>query len=302
MKRIICAVVVLLALAGPAGAGFDEGWAAYERGDYATALREFRPLAGQGDAYAQFNLGYMYSNGRGVPQDYVQAMRWYRKAAEQGDADAQFNLGIMYSKGQGVPHDYVQAVRWYRKAAEQGYASAQINLGYMYFKGWGVPQDYIQAHIWFNLAASRAENGEVRDNAVKNRDIVAGHMTPAQVAEAQRLARAWRPKKQVAATSSRPDAGGATDDRQRIVRVQRGLASLGYDPGPADGIMGGKTRAAIRAFQSKMGLPVTGEISKGLESAIRSAKRAVASTRPTTENPVEDIEAQIQESYRTRLY
>ncbi len=88
----------------------------------------------------------------------------------------------------------------------------------------------------------------LRDEAAKNRDIVAGRMTPAQVSEAQRLACAWRPRKQVAATSSRPDVGGATDVRQRIVRVQRGLASLGYDPGPADGIMGRKTRTAIRVF------------------------------------------------------
>ncbi len=78
----------------------------------------------------------------------------------------------------------------------QGYAFAQFALGSMYEKGQGVPQDYVQAHTWYNLAASRSPPGTDRDNAVKNRDIVAAKMTPAQIAEAQRLAREWKPKKE----------------------------------------------------------------------------------------------------------
>ena len=84
MKRVVLTVAILLGLAAPAWAGFDEGVAAYERGDYATALREFRPFANQGYAAAQFNLGIMYDEGQGVPQDYAEALKWYRKAAEQG--------------------------------------------------------------------------------------------------------------------------------------------------------------------------------------------------------------------------
>ncbi len=82
-----------------------------------------------------------------------------------------------------------------RKAAEQGHAEAQNNLGFRYANGEGVPQDYAQAHMWFNLAASRYPTGEDRDQSVKNRDIVAERMTPAQISEAQKLAREWRPKK-----------------------------------------------------------------------------------------------------------
>ncbi len=78
MKRVISAVIVLIGLAAPAWAGFDEGVAAYNRGDYATALREWRPLAEQGDASAQLNLGSMYDAGVGVSQDYAEAVRWYR--------------------------------------------------------------------------------------------------------------------------------------------------------------------------------------------------------------------------------
>ncbi len=147
-----------LGLTAPAWAGFYEGVAAFKRGDYATAFREFRPLAEQGDANAQRNLGVMYGEGLGVTQDYAKAMKWYRKAAEQGHADAQCNLGAMYAEGLGVP---------------QGDA---------------------QAHMWYDLAASRFPPGEDRDLAVEARDDVAKMMTPAQISEAQKLAREWKPK------------------------------------------------------------------------------------------------------------
>ncbi len=171
------------------------GVAAYKWGAYGIALREWRPLAEQGNAKAQYNLGLMYRNGHGVPQDDAEAMGWWRKAAEQGNAGAQNNLGVMYRNGHGVPQDDAEAVGWYRKAAEQGYATAQHNLGVMYGKGLGVPLDYAQAHMWFNLVASRYPPGEDRDNAVEGRDIVEKMMTPAQISEAEKLAREWKTKK-----------------------------------------------------------------------------------------------------------
>ena len=177
--------------AAPAVAGpLEDADAAYDRGDYATALRLWRPLAEQGYANAQFALGIVYANGQGVPQDYAAAVLWFRMAAKQGDDRAQFNLGTMYDKGKGVPQNYATAVSWYREAAEQGHVKAQFNLGTMYDNGEGVPQDYVQAHVWFNLSAAQGDA-----NATKSRDIVAAKMTPAQIAEAQRLAREWRPKR-----------------------------------------------------------------------------------------------------------
>jgi uncharacterized protein len=263
-------LLIFLSMAVTAHAGqFAEADAAYARGDYATAYRLLKPLAEQGNAraqynlgfmhekgqgvpkddteavkwfrkaaeqgnaYAQVNLGFMYSKGQGVPKDDTEAVKWFRKAAEQGIPKAQFNLGIMYEKGQGVPQDYAEAVKWHRRAAAQGYAKAQYNLGFMYAKGqgvpkddieaarrWrkiaelgyaraqynlgfmydkgeGVPKDYVLAYMWFSLAASRfhASEGENRDLAVKSRDLVASKMTPTQIAEAERLAREWKPKK-----------------------------------------------------------------------------------------------------------
>ena len=88
---------------------FDEAVAAYERGDFATALRGFRSYAEQGDASAQFNLGLMYDNGEGVPENDAEALRWFRLAAEQGHALAQSNLGLMYAIGEGITEDTVNA-------------------------------------------------------------------------------------------------------------------------------------------------------------------------------------------------
>jgi hypothetical protein len=186
------AAVLMLALVGGVHAEtIKDGFAAAKRGDYATAYRLWRPLAEQGAAAAQYNLGLMYETGLGVPQDYTEAMRWDRKAAKQGLAVAQYSLAVMYYTGLGVPQDYTEAIRWYRKAAKQGDAMAQHSLGVMYYTGLGVPQDHVEAHKWFNLATAAGDAG-----AAKYRDLTSKLMTAAQIAEAQRLAREWRPKKQ----------------------------------------------------------------------------------------------------------
>ena len=153
-------------------------------------ISALRVKANAGDASAQFNLGFAYDRGQDVPQDYAQSVVWYRKAADQGEASAQFNLALMYADGQGVPHDAAQEAAWFRKAAEQGHARAQHNLGVMYRNGHGVPQDYVESHKWFNLAASRA-SAEDQKQFAEFRNGVAQLMTPAQLAEAQKLAREW---------------------------------------------------------------------------------------------------------------
>ncbi len=184
------ATLLAIGLAGPAIAGvWEDVIAADERGDYAGEIPLLKPLADQGNADAQAILGFMYYTGKGVPQNYVQAVKWYRLAADQGYARAQTNLGFMYDSGQGVPRDYVQAVKWYRLAADQGNARAQTNLGVMYRNGQGVPRDYVLAYMWSNLGAAGGD--EIGGN---NRDLDASRMTPADISEAQRLSREWKPK------------------------------------------------------------------------------------------------------------
>ena len=151
MKIIrVMVLPLLLAVHGLAAGGIERGGAAYNQGDYGTALREWRPLAEQGDAGAQLNLGFMYDNGYGVSQDYEEAVKWYLRAAEQGSDRAQYNLGLMYDVG------------------------------------YGVPQDFVRAHMWYDIAGVEV--------AISYRDYVAREMTPAQIAEAQKLAREWKGK------------------------------------------------------------------------------------------------------------
>jgi uncharacterized protein len=159
IKRILSGVILAVVLTGGAAAGpLEEGDAAYERGDYATAVRLWRPLAEQGNPEAQFVLGQMYNTGRGVSQDHAEAVKWYRRAAEQGDVLAQAVLGAMYGGEEGIPPDYVQS------------------------------------YMWLSLAASRASTQEDRDMVLEALNLVETKMTPDQIAEAQKLARDWKPK------------------------------------------------------------------------------------------------------------
>jgi TPR repeat protein len=170
-------------------ANYKTGSDAYERGDYATVLREWRPLAEQGEATAQVGLGWMYNNGQGVPQDYAQAQYWYEKAATQGNQQAQVNLGTFYNLGHGVPQDYLKALVLFRLAADQGNALAQVKLGAMYEDGKGVLQDLAQAYKWYYLASANGDTvgAQLRENLAKQ-------MTPAQIVEAQELVRVWKQK------------------------------------------------------------------------------------------------------------
>ena len=191
LRRGLLALAIM-ALTVPADAGpFEDGLAAAKRSDYATALLLWRPLAEQGNATAQYNLGLMSENGRGMPKDSVNAVKWYRMAAEQGHANAQNNLGFMYANGQGVPQDYGEAMKWYRRAADQRLAGAQYNLGLMQAYGEGVPHDTVSAHMWFNLAAAHGhENGQAI------RGMVEELMSPDQIVDAQRMAFEWMAKHQ----------------------------------------------------------------------------------------------------------
>jgi len=232
-KAGLMALVLTLGVAAPVAANpLDDGVDAEKRGDYAAALALWRPLAEQGNAAAQFDVGSLYANGYGVVQDYVEAASWYRKAADQGYASAQsslgfmyyagrgapqdfdqaatwfqkaadqgnasgeFYLGDMYAAGQSVPQDDAQAAAWYAKAADQGHPAAQFNLAILYSRGRGVAQDPVQALKWYSLAAASfpAADVEGRTRALNNRDKLAATMTPAQILEAQTLARDWKAK------------------------------------------------------------------------------------------------------------
>jgi len=165
--KTLIALFLSLSLMSIAYANFNDGWDAYNKGDYKSAVNEWRSSANQGDADAQNNLAQMYRKGEGVLKDDKEALKWYQKAADQGNAGAQHNLGVMYANGEGVLKDDKEAVKWYRKAADQGNASAQNNLGLMYANGKGVLKSMTQAKYWIQKAYE-GDNKEMTALAEEN--------------------------------------------------------------------------------------------------------------------------------------
>ena len=158
----------------------------------------------------------MYGRGEGVPLDYAEAMRWYRKAAEQGIGSAQHNLGRMYAlkaAEQSIADKKHELDLLLDKTTpRQGLANAQGNIDALVPRSKAVKEDYVQAYMWFNLAAAQGVKP-----AARGRDIIARKMTPAQVAEAQRLAREWSPRRQSVKTSE----PGKPDHRPKQPRPRR---------------------------------------------------------------------------------
>ncbi len=219
------AAALIVALASPAWADLASGQAAYLRGDYATAWRELKPLADQGNAEAQYQIAVMYDHGQAVSRSYQTAEQWYKSAAEQGHSGAQFNLGFMYYNGTGddggaVAQSFSDAAQWLTRAAAIGIGEAQHLLSTMYLRGDGVTRDGERAA---RLAASAARKGvpgarfnlglllsvsDDRDDkieaykwfallalehypaAVENRDLMAESLSAAEVADGERRAEA----------------------------------------------------------------------------------------------------------------
>ena len=176
----------------PYAQDFDKGVDAFKRGDFATAMREWLPLAEQDVAEAQHNIGMIYRKGLGVPQDYVKARQWFEKAAEQGYDPAQLHMAFLYRQGWGVPQDYAAAAEWYRKAALRGNVEGQYNLGLFYWSGTGVSRNLIQAYVWSSLAAQLYPPGRLRDDAISNRDGAYSAMTATWQREAAEGEAAFR--------------------------------------------------------------------------------------------------------------
>jgi uncharacterized protein len=255
--------------------------------DNKQAVYWYKKAAEQGYTLAQFNLGLSYYEGKVVVRDYKQAVYWYKKAAEQGYAKAQSKLGLMYDRGEGVSQDYKQAAYWYKMAAEQGQVYAQRNLGLSYYHGHGVSQNFMMAYVWSNLAATKGY-----ENAIKDRDIIAKQLTPHQLSEAQDLAAQIQYKidnsgkeesSSVAMPTPSPNYRTPTSKSDVEVRwVQQTLKNLGYDPGPVDGVMGARTRGAIIAFQTDIGVAPTGVIDEVLVAQLRLVSK-IDRARPTAD-------------------
>jgi TPR repeat protein len=157
--------------------------------DLVAKIDELQPTAEQGSAEDQYNLGRRYETA--LPKDHREAVRWYRMAATQHHVGAFYRLCVLSDIGRGMPQDYQEALRWCRLAANHGHGPAMFLIATYYEKARGVPKDVVQAYQWYNLAAA---NGH--EDGAKWRDRLAMNMTPTQIAQAQFLARHWKPKTQ----------------------------------------------------------------------------------------------------------
>ena len=129
LKKILISSLLSIGLIGAtclSYADFNDGWTAYSNEDYKGASKEWKPLAEEGDAKSQTNLGILYFNGKGVLKDYKKAVEWLTKAAEQGEAEAQFILGEIYIEGKVALKSFKTAKYWVQLAYENGFDRAEV--------------------------------------------------------------------------------------------------------------------------------------------------------------------------------
>ncbi len=274
--------------------------AARQLDDLPDDVRDVARRAADGDSAAQHELANLYAVGDRIPQDLQQAGFWYDRAADAGIVNARYNLGVLTLRGNGVPQDDERAFRMFLEAAEAGHPDAQNAVGLAYATGTGVEADALQAASWFQAATANgyprgayhlgtlfeygldgapdmaaaagwyriaADAGDERARAALERVTAAASPPPAaplpQPAEPTVPVPAATPEP-VPPTPTQPLA----QPSQMVMDIQQALNRLGYDAGPVDGFMGGKTRSAIREFQQARNMFATGEPSRGLLAVI----------------------------------
>ena len=231
-----------------------------------AAAKWYLASAEQDVPEAQYNLGVLYQLGRGVPQDSAQTLRWFFKAADEGNhVNAQHGLAVMYATGRGVTRDYAQAAKWFKRAAVQDHMDSKYNLGILYAQGLGVQADPRSAYVWFSLAANQGD-----EEAGRRRDDLKATLSSADVAAAAVFVDGWRPGAEVTAAAFAP-AEPEEPTRDDVRQAQRLLSQLGFEPGPADGVIGSRTERSVRRFQEREGLPTDGRISAALIDRLKQA-------------------------------
>lgn len=244
--------------------------------DRSIAAKWYERAAEQGFAPAQYRIGNFHEKGIGVERDAAKAKTWYQLAAAQGNASAMHNLAVLFAMGTDGAVDNDSAARWFIKAAELGVKDSQYNLGILSAKGLGVPQSLEESYKWFALLAKDGD----KDAAAK-RDEVANALRPEQLARARAATELWKPKPLVEeanivdipeAWQESPGTTASVDMKKAVMTIQLILNKNGYDAGSADGMMGNRTKSAIKAFQKDNGLSPTGEVSDELVKVLLARK------------------------------
>ena len=273
------------AAAGDPGAAYEIGRRFYAGNgvphDSAQAAVWFARAAKAGHEQAQYRLGALYERGDGVQKDLTKARAWYGRAAAGGNIKAMHNLAVLSTGQSGERPDYPTAAQWFAQAAEYGLADSQFNLAILMQNGLGLARNPAGAYKWFGIAASHGDA-----EAAKRRDGLRSQLKPSEVAALDRQIKSWHAK---VPDRSRPagtgtgvpsaaepvpvpasGAPGQSASGVDILNVQKMLAGLGYDPGPLDGNLSASTSLAIKSFQERSGMPVTGAVTPELMSKLES--------------------------------
>ncbi len=242
------------------------------KSDMAKSMLWYERAADLGYAPAQYRLANFYEKGLGVDRDIPKAKAWYEKAAKQGNASAMHNLAVLYAMGAEGQAENDAAARWFLEAAELGVKDSQYNLGILAAKGAGMPQNLEESYKWFDLVARTGD----RDAAAK-RDEIAKALRPEQLTKARAAAELWKareldPEANIVDIpeewSEDATTTGTVDMKQAVRNIQAILNKNNYDAGPADGIMGQKTKNAIMSFQAANGMNADGEVTEELVKAL----------------------------------
>ena len=240
--------------------------------DPAKAKFWFEQSAKAGSALAEFKLGVMHEKGDGIAPDSARAMEWYRASANHGNVQAMHNLAVLYTAQAGGAPNYPEAAKLFEQAANFGLKDSQYNLAVLNANGMGLTKDAGKAYKWFSIASARGDA-----DAGKQRDAVRKLLTAIKATEVDAEVKAWRAKPQDRRANTIDALGISLGETQPapvnkaandIGTVQKMLSQLGYDPGTLDGTLTGQTHDAIKAFEERSGMPVTGEISDALTAKL----------------------------------
>ncbi len=194
--------------------------AAYNSGDYATAIALFEPNAHQGNRDAQYAMGVAYYEGNGVNRDLDEALTWFRKAADSGHPTAMFNLGVAHWQGRGVEKSFAKAVDWWERAAELSDIPSQYNLGLAYYRGTGAEKDLGKAREWLSKAAAQGHADAKRVLAMMDEASTSVASTPTSTQATSGTTQTN--------TASGPVSSSA-EAAQNVITVNFRAAQIAYD-------------------------------------------------------------------------
>ncbi|MGU3574476.1 peptidoglycan-binding protein [Brucellaceae bacterium C25G] len=239
------------------------------KADLTKAATFYAAAAERGFAPAQYRYGNLNEKGIGLPRNIEKARHWYLEAARKGNASAMHNLAVLYATGGDIAPDNKAALEWFEKAAERDVKDSQYNLGILYAQGAGTQANMQESYKWFALAAQTGDK-----DAADKRDQVAKVLGQEKLKQAEDIVALWKPKalEQEANSVSIPESWtdenpvqtASVDMKKAVRNIQLILTKNGYDIGTADGMMGEKTRAAIKKFQTANGEEPTGEVNPQL--------------------------------------